>query len=171
MLAKRALVLMMMIAVMFAVTGCGGPDEPVTDPTAGTTPPPEPPPVIEEPGDTGDMDGQDMGAAVLNDVFYAFDQYTLSAESKSILEGNADELRRDTSSRVTIEGHCDERGTRSYNIALGQKRADAARDYLVSLGISASRLETGSMGKEKPFDTRSSESAWAKNRRAHIFVK
>jgi peptidoglycan-associated lipoprotein len=97
-----------------------------------------------------------------------FDSYALSSEAKGTLEQNAKELKRVTATNVTIEGHCDERGTKAYNLALGEKRANAAKDYLVALGVSGSRINTVSYGKERPFDDGHDESAWAKNRRAHF---
>jgi peptidoglycan-associated lipoprotein len=109
-----------------------------------------------------------MSPVSLSDVFFDFDQYNLSSEAKSTLEANARELKRVGDSGVTIEGHCDERGTKAYNLALGEKRANAAKDYLVTLGVTASRINTISYGKERPFDSGHDESAWAKNRRAHF---
>jgi peptidoglycan-associated lipoprotein len=108
---------------------------------------------------------------VLNDVYYDFDKSTLSAEAKQTLAENARQLNDAGAMAVTIEGHCDERGTNAYNLALGEKRANAAKDYLVSLGVDAGRITTISYGEEKPFDAGHEEAAWAKNRRAHFVVK
>jgi len=170
MFAKRALVLMMALMLAAFVLGCGGgssTDAPATDPE-----PREPaPPPIEEPAETEPVDSQDMGDPVLNDVFYAFDKHNLSSEAKGTLEANAGELRSYSDAAIIIEGHCDERGTKSYNLALGEKRANAAKDYLVALGISPSRIVVISYGKERPFDMGHTESSWAKNRRAHFVIK
>jgi peptidoglycan-associated lipoprotein len=87
-----------------------------------------------------------------------------------VLQANADLLRRYATWQISIEGHCDERGTAEYNLALGERRAVAARNYLVSLGIPADRVKIVSYGKEFPFDPGHSEEAWAKNRRAHFVV-
>ena len=87
-----------------------------------------------------------------------------------MLDANAEVLKRYATWVVTIEGHCDERGTAEYNLALGERRAVAARSYLVSLGIGADRLKTVSYGKEFPFDPGHDEAAWAKNRRAHFVI-
>jgi peptidoglycan-associated lipoprotein len=106
----------------------------------------------------------------LADIHFEFDQATLTEEAKGILEKHAVWLQGHRDARVTIEGHCDERGTVEYNLALGERRAIAARDYLVSLGVAAARLHTSSFGKEKPLDPASNEQAWAKNRRAHFAV-
>ena len=87
-----------------------------------------------------------------------------------MLQSNAEVMRRYPTWQISIEGHCDERGTAEYNLALGERRAVAARNYLVSLGIPADRLKTVSYGKEFPFDPGHDESAWSKNRRAHFVV-
>lgn len=105
------------------------------------------------------------------DVFFEFDQYVISDSAKQVLNKKAKWLKEYANARVQIEGHCDARGSTEYNLALGQRRADSAMQYLVSLGISANRLSTISFGKEKPLDQGSSESAWSKNRRAHFVLK
>jgi len=107
----------------------------------------------------------------IKDVFYDFDRYDLTPESKANLRKNANVFATKISSvRILIEGHCDERGTAEYNIALGDKRANSARDYLISLGVAAGRIRTISYGEERPFDRRHNEEAWAKNRRAHFVL-
>lgn len=106
----------------------------------------------------------------LQPVLFAFDSAELDAAARAVLDQNAQVLKRYPSWVVTIEGHCDERGTAEYNLALGERRAAAARDYLVSVGISPERLRTVSYGKEFPFDPGHSEEAWAKNRRAHFVI-
>jgi peptidoglycan-associated lipoprotein len=97
-------------------------------------------------------------------VFFAFNQSDLSADARRTLERQAAWLKQFPQKRATIEGHCDERGTREYNLALGERRANAAKDYLVALGVPASRLSTISYGKERPIVLGSNESAWAQNR-------
>jgi peptidoglycan-associated lipoprotein len=106
----------------------------------------------------------------LEPVFYGYDSSEMTTENRAVLERNADVLRRYANWVVTIEGHCDERGTAEYNLSLGERRAQSARAYLVSLGIPTDRLRTVSYGKEFPFDPGSNEEAWAKNRRAHFVV-
>jgi len=161
--------------------------EPVT-PTAEATPPPapapppppppravtEPVPVPPEP-----IREDNVSSASLDDlnrnsplkpVFFVLDSSDIDPTAKSVLDGNAALLRQNSSWAITIEGHCDERGTAEYNLALGERRAGAAMAYLVSLGIPASRLKTVSYGKEFPFDPGHDESAWAKNRRAHFVI-
>ena len=106
----------------------------------------------------------------LEDVFFDFDKAEIREDQRSTLAKDADWLKRYPTVRFRIEGHCDERGTREYNLALGERRASAAKEYLVSIGIDGSRTETVSYGKERPFDPGHDEAAWAKNRRAHFLV-
>ena len=108
---------------------------------------------------------EDFVVNVGDRVFFAFDSSELSSESRTTLEKQAFWLRKYPQATVTVEGHADERGTREYNLALGERRAAAARDYLVSLGIDPSRLTTISYGKERPAVLGSNEEAWAQNRR------
>jgi peptidoglycan-associated lipoprotein len=105
------------------------------------------------------------------DIYFEFDQYILSDTAKQNLNKKAQWLKNFPGAKAVIEGHCDERGSAEYNLALGQKRADAAMQYLVSLGISADRISTVSFGKEKPIDSGHIEAAWAKNRRAHFALQ
>jgi peptidoglycan-associated lipoprotein len=105
------------------------------------------------------------------DIYFEFDQHILSDTAKQNLNKKAQWLKEYPSARVLIEGHCDERGSAEYNLALGQKRADAAMQYLVSLGIAAGRLSTISYGKEKPLNPGHTEEAWTKNRRVHFVLK
>ena len=104
----------------------------------------------------------------LKDVNFAFDSSALSASAKSVLGANAAWLKANSDRKVQVEGHCDERGTNEYNMALGNRRARAAYDHLRSLGIEAGRMTTISYGEELPLDPRHNEEAWAKNRRAHF---
>jgi peptidoglycan-associated lipoprotein len=106
----------------------------------------------------------------LKPVFYELDSSDLSSAAQQALNENAALLKRYTSWTVTIEGHCDERGTPEYNLALGERRAITARAYLVSLGIPADRMRIVSYGKEFPFDPGHDETAFSKNRRAHFVI-
>jgi len=107
---------------------------------------------------------QDLAATAGDRVFFAFDRSDISSEAQQILQRQADWLRRYPNVTVTIEGHCDERGTREYNLALGERRANAAKNVLVAAGIPAARLSTISYGKERPTVPGSTEDAYAQNR-------
>ncbi len=105
------------------------------------------------------------------DIYFEFDQHILSDSAKQNLNKKAQWLKNFPAAKALIEGHCDERGSAEYNLALGQKRADAAMQYLVSLGIDANRISSISFGKENPKDPGHTEEAWVKNRRAHFVLK
>jgi peptidoglycan-associated lipoprotein len=150
-------------------------------PTASETPKAEPldtGPDVRAVGAEG-AEGQDLGAGdlagaaeggPLADIRFALDSSALDEEARATLERHALWLQSEREARVTIEGHCDERGTVEYNLALGEQRARAARDYLASLGVAPERLRTVSYGKERPLDPASTEEAWARNRRARFAV-
>jgi peptidoglycan-associated lipoprotein len=110
-------------------------------------------------------------ASLLKDVYFEFDSYIIKSEYLPALKEIAGWLVKNEAIRLTVEGHCDERGTTEYNLALGQKRAEAVKDYLVKLGVSGSRIRAVSYGKEAPADNRQVEDAWAKNRRAHFVTE
>lgn len=148
----------------------------------GTTPVPNPPPpplrddaiaVSPAPADPA-IGSKDLDAlnreSPLAPVFFALDSFELSAEARALLQASAQVLKQQPSWQVTVEGHCDERGTAEYNLSLGERRALAAKTYLVSLGVAADRLRTVSYGKEFPFDPGHDDAAWAKNRRAHFVI-
>ena len=105
------------------------------------------------------------------DVNFAFDNAVLDATAQAILKDKAAWLKDNASAATTIEGHCDERGTVAYNVALGERRAEAAKAFLVNLGVPAAKMTTISYGKEKPLDPAKTEAAYAKNRRAHFVLK
>ena len=110
---------------------------------------------------------EDFLRSVMADrVFFGFDLFNIDAEAARVLQSQSEWLRRNPAVRILIEGHTDERGTRDYNLALGERRATAAKNYLISLGIDAGRIETISYGKERPAALGSGEGAWAQNRRA-----
>jgi peptidoglycan-associated lipoprotein len=106
----------------------------------------------------------------LQDIYFAFDRYDLSLDAQNRLQTNAEWLQANPGVSVVIEGHCDERGSNEYNLALGERRAAATKEFLVSLGVSAQRLRTISYGEEMPLDPGHSEEAWSKNRRGHFLV-
>jgi peptidoglycan-associated lipoprotein len=107
----------------------------------------------------------------LPDVYFDFDRHDLRADARRVLDANAVWLRANGRTQVLIEGHCDERGTDAYNLALGQQRAVAARNYLVSQGVAAGRIAVVSYGEQRPQCTERTETCWTKNRRAHFAVK
>jgi len=168
---RNSIVLLGLIGLfMFAlVIGCGGgpeevpPEQPVdttpqepVDTTPEPPPPPPPPPELKE--------------SQFQTIHFEFDKYALKPSAREGLEHNYDLLKEFPDVIVKIEGHCDERGTVEYNLSLGEKRAKAAKDYLVNLGIDAARIQTISYGKERPVDPRSNEEAWAKNRRCEFRI-
>ena len=190
---RRATALLLPLVVMIAfAAGCGGKKRPPAVTTdAGRTsaparPSPTPPAWPDVPVDAGpDVQPMSDDAAraedfsvndasgeggPLADVYFEYDQARLSDEARAVLEKHALWLQNHRSARAAIEGHCDERGTTDYNLALGEQRARATRDYLVSLGVAGDRLTTVSYGKERPLDPASHEAAWSKNRRAHFLV-
>ncbi|MBI3454728.1 MAG: peptidoglycan-associated lipoprotein Pal [Candidatus Rokubacteria bacterium] len=107
----------------------------------------------------------------IRDVHFEFDRYNLTSEARATLEELAQALKANLAFNILIEGHADERGTSEYNLALGQRRAQAAKDYLVSLGLDPGRIDTISFGEERPLDPGHNELAWALNRRAHFVVR
>ena len=104
------------------------------------------------------------------DIYFEFDSIRLSPAAQEILAQKARWMRANPGATVTIEGHCDNRGTNEYNLALGEGRAQTAKSFLVDLGIDSTRVNTISYGEERPIDTTQSEDAWAKNRRAHFVI-
>jgi peptidoglycan-associated lipoprotein len=162
------------LAIVLALApGCSSRKK--VDSSAQIEPPPTesaPPPATETappPSSGGDNTGGDRLS--LEDAFFDFDDFSLRTDAKTALETDGKFLQRNSDTKIVIEGHCDERGSVEYNLALGEKRARAAKDYLVSYGIPATRVTTISYGKERPFDQGHDESAWAENRRAHVVSK
>jgi peptidoglycan-associated lipoprotein len=178
-----------LILVAIAVSACHHNAPPVARPlpppppppsTTTTRPPAPPEPVAEPPVVPPEPAREDtIASASLDDlnrnsplkpVFFEYDSAEVDSTGQAVLDAAAVTLKKYPTWTVTIEGHCDERGTAEYNLALGERRAVAARTYLVSLGISADRLRTVSYGKEFPFDPGHDEAAWAKNRRGHFVI-
>jgi peptidoglycan-associated lipoprotein len=106
----------------------------------------------------------------IQDAFYDFDASTLSGQAQAALTASATWLKAHPDYNLLLEGHCDERGTEQYNLALGDRRANSARDFLATLGVDGTRMRTVSYGEERPFDQGHDDSAWAKNRRAHLVL-
>ena len=107
----------------------------------------------------------------LQNIYFDYDKSAIRPDAREILKANAEIFTKNSSAKIVVEGHCDERGTAEYNMALGERRAQEAKQYMVNLGIDASRIETISYGKERPLDNRSTEEAWAQNRRAQFLLK
>ena len=141
----------------------------VQQPMTETTPAREQVVTQEQARETAQAPAADLEAE-LQKVYFNFDSADLSEDSRSILTKNADYLSKQSGVKVRIEGNCDERGSDDYNMALGERRAKAAKDYLVNLGIASDRLSTISYGEEKPADPGHDEEAWAKNRRAEFVI-
>lgn len=144
-------------------------------------PPPGPPkPIVEpmlvppDPGSADSIDSKSLDDlnrdSPLKPLFFELDSAEVSQPGQQVLQANAAVLKKYPGWQVTIEGHCDERGTAEYNLALGERRAVAAKAYLVSLGVPADKVRTVSYGKEFPFDAGHDDSAWLKNRRAHFVI-
>lgn len=175
---KTALVLILVAAA--GLGACGKktpPPAPAPPPVAPPTPPPAPTPaptpepVVDEYTRIKGMSTDEINRmGLLADIRFDYDKSDLREGDRAILSKNADVLKRFDFLKVNVEGHCDERGSIEYNLALGTRRAQAAYDYLVSLGVSADRLRAVSYGKEVPLCTESNESCWARNRRAHFVV-
>jgi peptidoglycan-associated lipoprotein len=170
---RRVAVLLMVILAagsLVLVGGCGK-KKPIAEPTAQSS-------------ETSALRGDDIPlpssqqeqiyveptSGVFEDIHFDFDKYNVLGADEATLGRIARWLAENEKTSVLIEGHCDERGTNEYNMALGEQRALAARRYLVGLGVDASRLSTISYGEERPLDPRSNEEAWAKNRRAHFTI-
>ncbi|MEQ8160686.1 MAG: peptidoglycan-associated lipoprotein Pal [Smithellaceae bacterium] len=108
---------------------------------------------------------------VIKDIYFDFDKSSIRPDAREVLKTNANWFLENNNVSIIIEGHCDERGTAEYNMALGQRRADEAKKYLINLGVEEETVKTISYGKERPFDPGHDEEAWAKNRRGHFVVK
>jgi peptidoglycan-associated lipoprotein len=180
-LTTVALLIIMVIASCSRRTPPPAPPPPAPPPPAATPPPPPPPPPPPAPPAapapkplTEDELFQQKTLAELNaemplaDVYFDYDMSAVRDDARAILQKNADYLRRWPSTRVSIEGHTDSRGSAEYNLALGERRATSVRDYLVSLGIGADRLLATSRGEETPQCMEENEACWQRNRRAHF---
>lgn len=130
----------------------------------------EEPTTEELPDDAEELNRMAQEKGWIRDAFYEYDSSTLTDQAREALQASASWLKGYPQYGLIIEGHCDERGTEQYNMALGERRAYAAKEYLVSLGIDATRVKTQSFGEERPFDSGTTEAAFAKNRRAHLVL-
>jgi peptidoglycan-associated lipoprotein len=119
---------------------------------------------------TPGIEGVVFESSLLKDIHFDFDKYDIRSGDASILKDNAELLKKYPKVKIQIEGHCDERGTNEYNLALGERRASSTKTYLTSLGISSERISTISYGEERPLDPGHNEEAWTKNRRGHTII-
>ena len=148
---------------------------PATTPTPPPPPPPAPPPAApaaptEEEAFRAKSLDQLNSEKPLGDVFFAYDASDISEQSRGTLQKDVDWMKRWTTTKVMVEGHADSRGTNEYNLALGERRADAVRDYLVSLGVPTDRITIVSKGEEQPVCSEDTESCWQQNRRGHFII-
>jgi peptidoglycan-associated lipoprotein len=153
------------------------PPPPAAAPAPPPPPPPPPPPAPPPPRPLTEEEifarktlEQLNAEKPLDDVFFDLDRSDIREEGKSALQKDADWMKRWTSTQITVEGHCDSRGSAEYNLGLGSRRATAVKDYLVSLGVAANRITTVSKGKEQPFCRDENESCWQQNRRGHFLI-
>ena len=179
----RRIALAAAVVVLLPLAGCAR-KKPVTPPSSAPAPvtqevAPAPAPSSPREADpvASPLDGDLVAAnehayrsGLLGDVYFAFDLATLDETARERLSRNAEFLRQRPEFEVTLEGHCDERGTNEYNLALGERRAQSAREYLRSLGIASERLRTLSYGEERPACSQSDESCWQRNRRVHFLL-
>ena len=186
--SKALIVLVLLLTVV--VAACKGKNKPpvarpmpppsvTNNPNTGG-PPPAPPVPVNEPVPVPPMPVEDAVTSKsiddlnrdspLRPLFFELDSAEVSGPGQQVLQTNASVLKKYPGMQVTVEGHCDERGTAEYNLALGERRALAAKNYLVSLGIPADRIKTVSYGKEFPFDAGHDDGAWSQNRRAHFVI-
>jgi peptidoglycan-associated lipoprotein len=183
----RGLITVLTLTAAMAVAGChkkvppqapAPPPPPAAAPAPPPPPPPPPPPrpapapapLTEEEIFARKSVDQLNAEHPLDDVFFDLDKSEIRDDARTPLQKDADWMKRWTSTQVTIEGHCDSRGSSEYNLALGSRRANAVKDYLVNLGVPTTRLTVVSKGKEQPFCTDENESCWQQNRRGHFII-
>ena len=140
--------------------GAGGTQEATARVTVSAAPPPPPPPPS--------LTDEQMFAQNVKDIYFDYDKYDVRMDQQASLQGDASFLKQHPNIRITLEGHCDERGSTEYNLALGSNRADTVKNALVQAGVPGNRIKTISYGKEKPFCTAPNESCWQENRRGHF---
>ena len=181
----RAVLPIFALAATIALTGCHkkvpqqaiAPPPPPPPAAPPPPPPPPPPPRAEVPRQPTEDELfnrkslDDLNREMpLSDAYFDLDKSEIRADARTALQKDADWMKRWTSTRVNVEGHCDERGSAAYNLGLGSRRAQAVKDYLVNLGVAASRIDVVSKGKEAPVCTEKNESCWQMNRRGHFII-
>ncbi len=188
MIRLRTFVTVVALSTAIALAGCAkkvpppAPAPPPPPPAAAAPPPPPPPPPPPAPAPRppAPLTEEQIFAAKsldqlnaekpLAEVFFDLDESTVRDDARPILQRNADWMKRWTSTQVTVEGHCDSRGSSEYNLALGTRRATSVRDYLVNLGVPANRITIVTKGKEQPVCTDENEACWQQNRRGHFII-
>jgi len=171
--SKRFVKLALVAGAVLSLAACASHPKPAPTPppppppAPEAPPPPAPPPMAEQPTGPAPGSTQDFVINVGDRVYFDYDAYSVRADAGPILDKQSEWLRRYPQVKVRIEGNCDERGTREYNMALGARRANAVRDYLVGRGVEAGRIETVSYGKERPLDPGTGDDAYAHNRNGH----
>lgn len=184
-------VLCLLLVVMMGATACGKkkvapppPAPPAAPAAAAPAPPPSPPPPPPAPAPTpppaalseeeifarASLDELNTRIKPLADVFFDLDESTVREDGRTALQKNADWMKKFPSTKITVEGHCDSRGSAEYNLGLGERRASAVKSYLGSLGIGGDRVNTVSKGKEQPFCSEENEACWSQNRRGHFII-
>ena len=166
--------LVIVLALMLILPSCAKketiPIEEMEEPIEEIAPPPPPPAEMEE-EEPVDIEEEEMEPLTIEDIFFDLDKYDIKSEYKKVLTHNAELIMGNPEAKILIEGHCDERGTNEYNLALGEKRAKAVMDFYTAYGIAADRLSMVSYGEERPFAFGHNEEAWTKNRRAHMVIQ
>ncbi len=185
MFRSRSLTLALCLITVLAVSACGKKKPvvptapaptPATKPENPPPPPPAPAPAPETRVPTEEELFEKMSLEELNakkplgDVYFVLDSSELDEKARTALQKDVDWMKKWTSTKVTVEGHCDSRGTSEYNLALGERRSTAVKNYLASLGIGAERVQTVSKGKEQPVCSEEAESCWSQNRRGHFII-
>lgn len=186
---SRLLACVLAVTFVLVAAGCRRrpPEQPPPAPPVAAPPPavvekppPPPPPPVPPPAVERELTEEERFARMtleelnqskpLEDVYFDYDKWDLSDRARASLQKNSEWLRRWTSTRITIEGHADSRGTNEYNLALGERRSTATRDYLVTLGVPANRISIVSKGEEEPVCKDEAESCWSQNRRGHFII-
>ncbi len=183
---RRSLWLVLLCVTLITVAACNkkppaaAPAPPPPPAATPTAPPPPPPPPASSSTATPAVSEEELfnrktldelnAERPLGDVYFDLDQSNIRDDGRGALAKNAEWLKRWPTTRISIEGHCDSRGTAEYNLGLGERRAVAVRDYLVNLGIAANRVNTVSKGKEQPFCREETEACWSQNRRGHFII-
>ena len=177
--SRPRLSLLVVLLAGGVLAGCAGCTTPAPEPVPvpeETAPPmveptPEPEPEVADFDEAGNPLSSTTGLPLVRTLYFDFDKAVIRPSDLRTLEQHADKLRRHRDRSIVIEGHCDERGTREYNLALGERRANAVRSFLMSDGVRDSQIETVSYGEERPVDVGHDESAWSKNRRAELIYR